>query len=41
MNHEFFWETLAPIPDGGGHLPDQGTQLRTLLEDEWGTIEKF
>ena len=22
LNHEFFWETLAPISDGGGALPD-------------------
>ena len=41
LNHEFFWETLAPIPDGGGTLPEQGTQLRDLLEDEWGSIENF
>ena len=41
LNHEFFWETLAPISDGGGVVPDQGTQLRDLLEDEWGSIENF
>ena len=41
LNHEFFWETLAPINDGGGVLPDRGTQLRTLLDDEWGSIENF
>ena len=41
LNHEFFWETLAPIPDVGGTLPEQGTQLRDLLEDEWGSIENF
>jgi len=22
LNHEFFWETLAPIKAGGGVLPD-------------------
>ena len=22
LNHEFFWETLAPIKAGGGALPD-------------------
>ena len=41
LNHEFFWETLAPINDGGGALPDQDTELRDMLEEEWGSIEKF
>ena len=41
LNHEFFWETLAPIRDGGGALPDEGTELRNLLEREWGSIEGF
>lgn len=41
MNHEFFWETLAPISEGGGHLPDVGTELRTLIDEEWGSIEDF
>ena len=41
LNHEFFWETLAPINEGGGALPDQDTELRDMLEEEWGSIEKF
>ena len=41
LNHEFFWETLAPISDGGGHLPDKGSELRNLIEQEWGSIEDF
>ena len=41
LNHEFFWETLAPINEGGGVMPDQGSQLREMLEDEWGSIENF
>jgi superoxide dismutase, Fe-Mn family len=41
LNHEFFWETLAPIKAGGGALPDQGQELRTLIDNEWGSIEKF
>lgn len=41
LNHEFFWETLAPIGQGGGHLPDVGTELRDLMDSEWGSIEGF
>merc|ERR1712151_160807 len=41
LNHEFFWETLAPINAGGGVLPDKGAPLRNLLEDEWGSVENF
>lgn len=41
LNHEFFWESLAPPNDGGGAIPDEGSDLRTMLENEWGTIENF
>ena len=40
-NHEFFWETLAPPSEGGGAIPDEGTDLRNLMEEEWGSIENF
>ena len=32
LNHEFFWESLAPIKEGGGALPDAGSELRTMME---------
>ena len=41
LNHEFFWNTLQPIAEGGGVLPEQGSDLRNLLEDEWGSVENF
>ena len=41
LNHEFFWDTLAPIKEGGGVLPDADTQLRNLIEQEWDSIDTF
>jgi len=41
LNHEFFWETLAPIKEGGGAIPDAKSDLRIMIEAEWGSIEKF
>lgn len=41
LNHELFWETLAPTNAGGGAIPDAGSDLRTMIENEWGTIEEF
>jgi Fe-Mn family superoxide dismutase len=41
LNHEFFWETLAPINLGGGVQPDKSSDLRQMMESEWGSIEKF
>jgi Fe-Mn family superoxide dismutase len=41
LNHEFFWDSLAPPNAGGGAIPDAGSDLRTLIESEWGTIEDF
>ena len=41
LNHEFFWETLAPIKEGGGALPEVGSELRTMMESEWKSIENF
>ena len=41
LNHEFFWESLSPIKEGGGALPDAGSELRTMMESEWKSIENF
>ena len=41
LNHEFFWESLAPIKAGGGALPDAGSPLRKEIESEWGSFEIF
>ena len=40
-NHEFFWESLAPIGKGGGELPAEGDDLFYLLSEEWDSPEKF
>ena len=31
LNHEFFWENLAPLTAGGGVLPDVNSKLHKLL----------
>ena len=41
LNHEFFWETLAPIKEGGGALPDKNTDLNKLMEESWGSVADF
>lgn len=41
LNHEFFWETLAPIKEGGGVVPDEASEFRIMLEREWGSIKNF
>ena len=41
LNHEFFWDSLKPIKAGGGVLPDEKSELRTLIEKEWGTMNNF
>ena len=41
LNHEFFWESLAPIKQGGGALPDADSELRQAIEKEWTSIENF
>jgi len=38
LNHEFFWECLAPIKEGGGAIPDEASDLRQMIEKEWGSI---
>ena len=41
MNHEFFWETLAPISEGGGELPDKASDLMSLLDRDFGSLVAF
>ena len=41
LNHEFFWETLAPQKEGGGVIPDEASELRLMIEREWGSIQNF
>ena len=41
MNHEFFWESLAPISSGGGVVPGAGTPLGQAIQKDFGGIDKF
>ncbi|AAD18210.1 manganese superoxide dismutase precursor [Chlamydia pneumoniae TW-183] len=39
INHSLFWETLAPIDQGGGQPPKH--ELLSLIERFWGTMDNF
>ena len=41
MNHQMFWETFAPIENGGGVEPEEGSDLLNMINNEWGSMEKF
>jgi Fe-Mn family superoxide dismutase len=40
-NHTFFWESLAPISNGGGQLPSETSNLTKLIKGSWGSYDKF
>lgn len=40
-NHTFFWESLAPKNEGGGHRPEKGSDLYEMMTKTWGTFENF
>ena len=35
-NHTFFWESLAPIKNGGGQRPGDNSDLTKLIKASWG-----
>ena len=41
LNHEFFWESLAPVNNGGGKLPSEDSPLHKAITHEWGSMENF
>lgn len=41
LNHEFFWDSLAPPKDGGGVLPEEGSELHNELCRKWDSVENF
>lgn len=41
INHEFFWETLAPISEGGGVEPDSDSDLGKAINKAFGSIENM
>ena len=40
LNHEFFWESLAPISEGGGDTSNAG-QVVEMLERDFGSVDAF
>jgi len=39
MNHEFFWDSLAPVGKGGGELPKEGSPLEKAISKAFGSID--
>lgn len=40
-NHTFFWEGLAPVANGGGVRPSEGSPLSALINNSWGSYDAF
>ena len=41
-NHTFFWESLAPLKEGGGVRPDENkSDLAKLIKGSWGSLDNF
>jgi Fe-Mn family superoxide dismutase len=41
LNHEFFWDNLAPIGSGGGELPAEDSDLSMMICHQWGSMDDF
>lgn len=41
LNHEFFWESLAPISGGGGVAPASDSALGKLIAHSFGSFDDF
>ena len=41
VNHEFFWESLAPISEGGGVVPTADSDLGKLITSSFGSHDDF
>lgn len=41
VNHEFFWESLAPAAEEGGVPPAAGSELAKLIAASFGSHEDF
>jgi Fe-Mn family superoxide dismutase len=40
-NHTFFWESLAPVSNGGGVRPSEASPLSGLIKNSWGSYDAF
>lgn len=41
FNHIFFWESLAPIKNGGGVVPETNSELFKMITSHWGSLDTF
>ena len=41
LNHEFFWESLAPVANGGGVQPASGSALEKAISHDFGSVDKL
>lgn len=41
LNHEFFWENLAPVDNGGGVTPAEGSKLHDAIKKNFGSVDDF
>merc|ERR1712086_1089920 len=41
VNHEFFWESLAPVANGGGVAPATDSDLGSSLTKAFGSFDNF
>jgi len=41
FNYEFFWESLAPISEGGGVVPDSDSKLGMAIDKAFGSFDTF
>ena len=37
VNHSIFWENLAPVKEGGGHMPDG--DLHDMIKAQYGSLD--
>ena len=41
INYEFFWESLAPVGEGGGAVPSAYSDIGKAINRAFGTFEAF
>mmetsp|Transcript_25782 Transcript_25782/g.18258 ORF Transcript_25782/g.18258 Transcript_25782/m.18258 type:complete len:226 (+) Transcript_25782:101-778(+) len=41
LNHEFFWDSLTPVNNGGGVAPEAGSGLGDAINHSFGSFENF
>jgi len=41
VNYELFWESLAPISNGGGVAPSSDSELGKAIDKSFGSFDEF